>query len=445
MSALARYFKRMGLPVAGYDRTPSPLTDALQKEGIEVYFDDSPERIKPQYRKVEDTLVIYTPAVGEEQAQLLWFRGHGFSVMKRARVLGLISSGSKGVCISGTHGKTTISTLTAHLFKESHLGCTAFLGGISKNFGSNFLWDEKSDYVVMEADEYDRSFLWLQPQTALISSVDADHLDIYGDRESFIQAFSDFAAKVREGGNLVVKEGLDVDLSAVRGVKMYRYALNSMKADFYAKNIRIEKGYYNFELQTPDGLIEGLKMGIPGLLNVENAVGALALAYLNGVKADELRDSLPLFKGISRRFDIHVKSGSFIYIDDYAHHPEEIRATIESVRLMYPGYYLTGVFQPHLYTRTRDFAEEFASSLSALDEVILLDIYPARELPIEGVSSKSIGDKISGTPVKYYHYKELTEAVEIKDVPQIVITMGAGDIDRLVPALSERFRRLMES
>lgn len=444
MSALARYFKLRGCMVAGYDRTPSPVTDALQEEGIEVVFDENPDLIGPPFRAKEGTLIIFTPAVGEDQAQLIFFREGGFTVMKRAQVLGLVSRGSRSVCIAGTHGKTTITTLTAHLYRESSLGCCAFLGGIAKNFNTNFLWDETSEYVVLEADEFDRSFLWLRPYTALISAVDADHLDVYGTRESFLEAFAEFASGVVSGGSLLIKDGLPLDLSKLDpGVNIYTYSLNSKRADFYAENIRIDKGSYCFDLMTPAGVISGLEMGIPGLLNVENAVGAMGLALLNGVQPDEIRRALPMFRGIRRRFDIWHKTEDFAFIDDYAHHPEEIRATVQSVRLMYPGYHLTGVFQPHLYTRTRDFADGFADALSLLDEVVLADIYPAREEPIPGITSRSIGELISGTPVTYVEYDKLIESLTPrKDVPQVILTMGAGDIDRLVPVLAEKFKLL---
>ncbi|GAO30991.1 UDP-N-acetylmuramate--L-alanine ligase [Geofilum rubicundum] len=399
MSALARYFHHRGMPVAGYDRTPSLVTDALKKEGIEVFFDGDPELIAPVYRSKEDTLVIYTPAVEASQRQLTWFRERHFEVLKRAQVLGLISSGSQSICIAGTHGKTTISTMVAHLFKRSRIGCTAFLGGISKNYGTNFWWDEASPFVVLEADEFDRSFLWLNPQSALISSTDADHLDVYGDKEKVEAAFSDFAQRVSGDGFLLLKEGVAIREGGQQGVKVFTYSLQSPASDFYASGIKLANDLYGFDLVTPQGLIENLTLGVPGLLNIENAVGAMALALLNGVTVEEIRAALPSFEGIARRFDIHVHSPEMVYIDDYAHHPEEIHATLESVRAMYPNHKVTGIFQPHLYSRTRDFAEAFAASLSRLDALILLDIYPAREFPIPGVDAQMIGEQIKDIPV----------------------------------------------
>lgn len=439
MSALARYFHHRGIPVAGYDRTPSLVTDALKEEGVEVFFDGDPELIAPIYRSKEDTLVIYTPAVEASQRQLTWFRERHFDVLKRAQVLGLISSNAKSICIAGTHGKTTISTMVAHLFKQSSIGCTAFLGGISKNYSTNFLWNETSPFVVLEADEFDRSFLWLNPQSALISSTDADHLDIYGDKQKVEAAFSDFAHRVSGDGFLLLKEGVTIRAGLQQEVKIFTYSLQSPQTDFYAQAIKLEEGFYSFDLMTPQGLVKNLTLGVPGLLNIENAVGGIALALLNGVKADEIRTALPAFEGIARRFDIHVCSAQLIYIDDYAHHPQEIRATLESVRAMYPAFKVTGIFQPHLYSRTRDFAEEFSSALSMLDELILMDIYPAREYPIPGVDAQLIGAQIENIPVGYASKENLIQQLETSAAQQIFITMGAGDIDRLVPMLTKHF------
>lgn len=439
MSALARYFHRRGMPVAGYDRTPSLVTDALKTEGIEVFFDGDPELIAPIYRNKEETLVIYTPAVEASQRQLTWFRERHFEVLKRAQVLGLISSGSQSICVAGTHGKTTISTMVAHLFRQSHIGCTAFLGGISKNYSTNFLWDESSPFVVLEADEFDRSFLWLNPQSALISSTDADHLDIYGDKGKVEAAFSDFAQRVLSGGFLLLKEGVKVREDQQAGVTVYTYSLQAAESDFYAKGIKLDQGVYRFDLVTPLGLIENLTLGIPGLLNIENAVGAMALALLNGVEADEIRAALPSFEGIARRFDVHVSTPGLVYIDDYAHHPQEIGATLESVRAMYPNFKVTGIFQPHLFSRTRDFAEAFSAALSMLDELILMDIYPAREYPIPGVDAQLIGEQIKNIPVSYASRENMIQHLEKPASQQVIITMGAGDIDRLVPSLVKHF------
>lgn len=429
MSALARYFQLKGLTVAGYDRTPSVITDALQHEGIHVVFSDEVSLLDASFHS-DTTLVIYTPAVDALHRQLAFFRSGSYQVLKRSQVLGMITKDSNAVCVAGTHGKTTISTLTAHLFTQSNMGCTAFLGGISKNYNTNFLWNGNSPFVILEADEFDRSFLTLSPGSALVSSVDADHLDIYENRENLLEAFSDFVHRIVDGGILVAKNGLPVNWQINNNVKIYSYALQD-KCDFYATHIRLSDKAYLFNLVTPNGTIENLQMGIPGLLNVENAVGACALALLNGVTPDEIRYALPLFTGISRRFDVHINTPELVYIDDYAHHPEEIRATLLSVRALYPEHYLVGIFQPHLFTRTRDFAKEFSTSLSALDELILLDIYPAREFPIQGVTSEIILNGVKNIPAKICSKSELVDNLPHK-IPLVVITIGAGDIDREV-------------
>jgi UDP-N-acetylmuramate--alanine ligase len=428
MSALARFFHLKGLDVAGYDRTPSVITDALIQEGIHVIFSDEPNLVDHIYQNPDTTLVVYTPAVKSSHRQLHFFRNNNFRVLKRSQVLGIITTGSNAVCVAGTHGKTTISTLTTHLFTQSKKGCTAFLGGISKNYNTNFLWNGNSPFVVLEADEFDRSFLTLSPHSALVSSVDSDHLDIYENRENLLDAFKAFGQRVVEGGFLLVKKGLPVKWALSNDVKIFTYALQE-ESDFYATNIKISNKTYTFNLVTPDGILENLQMGIPGLLNVENAVGACALALLNGVTEAEIRQSLPAFTGISRRFEVHIDTPDLVYIDDYAHHPEEIRATLMSIRALYPNHYLVGIFQPHLFSRTRDFAKEFSNSLSELDELIMLDIYPAREQPMEGVTSEMILNAVKNTPSKLCSKMKLVDLLPFK-TPQVVVTMGAGDIDR---------------
>lgn len=440
MSALARYFQLLQLPVEGYDRTPSSVTDALQKEGIRVVFSDDPALISPSFNRVEGTLVIYTPAISATQQQFHYFQEQGFAIKKRSEVLGMITHDSQAICIAGTHGKTTISTLTAHLFTKSSLSCTAFLGGISKNYHTNFLWNGDSPFVVLEADEYDRSFLQLTPSTALISAVDADHLDIYGDHKSVIEAFQAFAQRIPAAGNLLIKSNIHLNWKLDASVKVFTYS-SVEKADFYATDLVLKEGLYEFSLMTPAGLIKGLRLGIPGLLNVENAVGACALALLNGATAEELVKALPQFKGIARRFDKQIETPHLIFIDDYAHHPAEIEATLKSVKAIYPNHYLVGAFQPHLYTRTRDFAEEFGQSLSLLDELFLLDVYPARELPIPGVDSAIIGKFVENTKVHYCSKDKLVENIKLHPT-MIFITMGAGDIDRIVPKITARFTEL---
>jgi len=438
MSAIARFFKLKGLSVAGYDRTPSALTDTLQKEGINIVFSDDESLIDETFRDMETTLIVYTPAV-KEHRQLKYFKENNFNVLKRSQVLGLITESNKAICIAGTHGKTTISTMAAHLFRQSSVGCNAFLGGISRNYKTNFLWDENSRFAIIEADEFDRSFLTLTPHTALVLAVDADHLDIYETKENMVEAFIMFVERIAKNGNFIVKHNLSVQWRLKENLNIFTYSLNDETADFFAENIRQDGAVYLFDLQTPGGIICDLKTGIPGLVNVENAVGACALALVNKVKTDEIRYALPLFKGIARRFDVIIDTPDLVYIDDYAHHPEEIRATLESVRAMYPNHYLTVIFQPHLFTRTHDFYTGFAKSLSLADELILLDIYPAREEPIEGVTSKIIGDLVENIPVRYCAKSEIAKNINVK-TSQVVVTMGAGDIDREVDGIKEKLQ-----
>lgn len=442
MSAIARFFKLKGLTVAGYDRTPSALTETLQIEGIKIVFSDDENLIDDNFRDVETTLVVYTPAV-KEHRQLKYFRENNFNVLKRSQVLGMITESCNAVCVAGTHGKTTISTMTAHLYRQSQTGCNAFLGGISKNYDTNFFWDENSLFTIVEADEFDRSFLTLKPHTALVSAIDADHLDIYQNKENMIAAFIEFVNKIIPNGNFIVKNNLPVMWDLKDNLNIFTYSLDDNTSDFFAENIRQEDVVYLFDLQTPGGIISNLKTGIPGLVNVENAVGACALALVNNVKVDEIRDALPLFKGIARRFDIQINTPDLVYIDDYAHHPEEIRATLESVRALYPNYKMIVIFQPHLFTRTRDFYQEFAKSLSFADELFLLDIYPAREEPIEGITSKIIGNLVKNIPVHYIAKSEIAEKIPVKS-PQVIVTMGAGDIDREVAVVKEKLLRVRE-
>lgn len=437
MSALARFFHSSGYLVAGYDRTSGPVTDALTDEGIEVIFDASEQCIPDIFRSPGDTLVVYTPAVPVTHHQLVWFTEYGFDVFKRSRVLGMVTESLKAVCVAGTHGKTTVSTITAFLFHQSSMGVNAFLGGISKNFGTNFIGNPTSEFVVLEADEFDRSFWQLTPYAALITSMDADHLDIYGSASEVKAGFDGFARKIKENGWLVLKAGLPVPEGLAGNVEVISYSI-TREADYHAVNIRENGGAYIFDIETPKGVFTDFRMGIPGLINVENALGAIALSLLCGVTPEEIRQSLPLFRGIARRFDVVFRNpGKLIYIDDYAHHPEEIRATLKSVRAAYPGKKVTGIFQPHLYSRTRDFAEEFSASLEeGLDNIVLLPVYPAREEPIPGVSSEIILEKISGKPAMLSQKEELISAIDQMN-PEILITMGAGDIDRLVPEIKK--------
>ncbi|MFO8001195.1 MAG: Mur ligase family protein, partial [Marinilabilia sp.] len=392
--------------------------------------------IPSAFTNPSSTLVIYTPAVPAGHQQLDWFRQKDFKVLKRSRVLGLITEDMKSVCVAGTHGKTTVSTLTAYLLHNSSLGANAFLGGIPKNFGTNFLHDPNSDLVVLEADEFDRSFWQLTPSTALITSMDADHLDVYGNSDKVKEGFTGFAARIKEKGRLLIKAGLPVPEGLAEGVEVFTYSREN-EADYKIINLKYHKGLYSFDLKTPEGKISGFTSGMPGLVNVENAAAALALCLMHGADPDELKRALPRFQGIARRFDVLIDTPYLVYIDDYAHHPEEIRATLESVRDAYPDREVTGVFQPHLYTRTRDFAEAFASALDeGLDHIILLPVYPAREEPIPGVDSALIAKYLSKEKCLLIEKEELIPVLKKRE-PDILITLGAGDIDRLVPAVHE--------
>jgi len=428
MSALARYFKHLGKNVAGYDRTPTALTETLQAEGIAVHFEDDIRFIPSKWNPAE-TLAVYTPALPDDHKELSWCREKPIWLMKRARALGIICNGKSCIAVSGTHGKTTVSTITATILSQSKTGCGAFLGGISKNFGSNLLLPpENSPWIVAEADEFDRSFLHLQPYLALVTSIDADHLDIYGDKGKITESFEKFISQIKPGGKLVVKKGVELNTSKTRA-EVFSYSLTE-KADFNTVNLHLnsEGGYYSFDLKTPDGIIAHCKLNYPGLVNVENAVAAVSLAFLAGAAADDIKSGLEEYQGVVRRFDVKFKSETQIYIDDYAHHPAELEAVIRSVKALYPTRKVTGIFQPHLYSRTRDFAGEFAASLDLLDETVLVPVYPAREEPIKGVNSELIFDKIKN------ENKFLIKKSEVPDLlknhkTDIVLTMGAGDID----------------
>ncbi len=434
MSALARYYKHQGAVVAGYDRTPSPLTEALEGEGIIVHYEDglalAPEAF---IHHKENVLVIYTPAVPADHSELQYFRQNGYEVIKRSAALGHLAASKTTLAVAGTHGKTTTTTLLSHLLTVSTDGCSAFLGGISKNYNSNLLLSQ-APALVAEADEYDRSFLQLFPQIAVITAADPDHLDIYGTPEAMQQAFVDFAAQVKPGGVLIVKEGVNLPFVLSGGQKLYRYSYDR-PADFYAGNIRLRHdGLHCFDLHYPDGVLKDCVLGIPGWVNIENAVAASAAAWAYGADMEKLSTALESFAGVRRRFDVQVNRQGCTYIDDYAHHPEELRAAITSIRETYPGRKITGVFQPHLYSRTRDFADGFAESLSLLDRLILLDIYPARELPVAGVSSEIIFDKVTQTNKQLCRKEELMDLLAKEDT-DVLVTFGAGDIDRFVPQI----------
>ena len=436
MSALARYFKYTGKNVAGYDKTPSDLTAKLQEEGIDVHYEDDIRKIPSKWNPAE-TIAVYTPAIPEEHKELNWFKSQPIGLFKRAKVLGLIANEKRGVAVAGTHGKTTTSTMVANMLNKTKVGCGAFLGGISKNFGSNLLLPkDDSPWIVAEADEFDRSFLHLQPQLALVTSVDADHLDIYGDKAKIVESFEKFISQIRKDGKLVVKKGVELDTSKTT-VKIYTYSLKD-DTDFRAMNLKLDEntGFYRFDLKTPEGVIANCSMNYPGLVNVENTIGASALAWLAGLSANEIKAGISDYQGVARRFDIQYKSENKIYIDDYAHHPEELKAFITSVKALYPGRKVTGIFQPHLYSRTKDFAAEFAASLDLLDRAILIPLYPAREEPIKGVSSEIIFEKMKLEEKFLLEKDECMEQIK-GDENELLLTMGAGDIDRMVKPIVE--------
>lgn len=437
MSALARYFHSKGKHVAGYDKTPSDLTETLIKEGIHIHYVDDVTLIPEACKQVDSTLVVYTPAIPETHSELNYFKNNGFILMKRARVLGEITKSERGLCVAGTHGKTTTSSMLAHLLKQSHVDCNAFLGGILKNYNTNLMLSDKSDLAVIEADEFDRSFHWLSPYMAVITAVDPDHLDIYGTPEAYRESFEYFTSLIRPDGCLVMKKGLQLQPRLPKGAKLYTYSATE-EADFFARNIRIGNGDIVFDFVTPTGYIEDVKLGVPVKVNIENGVAAMALAQLNGVTDEEIKRGMASFAGPVRRFDFHLKRNDIVLLDDYAHHPAELKASIQSVKELYPDKKITGIFQPHLYTRTRDFAADFAASLSLLDELILLDIYPAREEPIPGVTSQLIFDQVTLKEKRMIKKEELLDLVKKEAADfQVVLMLGAGNIDRLVEPVKQ--------
>ena len=439
MSALARYFRFIGKLVDGYDKTPSPLTLDLENEGILVHYIDDLSKV-PTFEEKETTLVIYTPAVPKDLQELRYFKENNFQIYKRSQVLGLLTEGKKCIAIAGTHGKTSVTTMTAHLLKQSAVDCSAFMGGISKNYKTNLLLSERnSPYIVVEADEFDRSFLQLHPDLAVVTWMDADHLDIYGDHQSMVMAFADFVRQIKKDGTLVYRKGLNIDKSWNNSISYYSYSI-SEEADFQAIHIKIVEGAYHFDLKTPFGMIEGLSLSYPGLMNVENAVAACAMALMSGVENQEIRDALHGYTGVVRRFDVRFTGKKTIYIDDYAHHPRELEATIRSVRDLYPGKHVTGIFQPHLFTRTRDFADDFASALDLLDSALVMEIYPARELPIEGVDSQMILSKMTSKSKRLCQKNEFPEILGDYNL-EILLTLGAGDIDRLIDPIVSYLRQ----
>lgn len=437
MSAIARFFQRKGADVSGYDRTPSPLTSELQQEGIPICYDESPGLIPENI-----DLVVLTPAIPQSHQGLVYLRSKGVPIIKRSEILGIITGEGKTIAVAGTHGKTTTSTLTAHILYQSEVGCNAFLGGISNNYHSNLLIsDHPTPWMVTEADEFDRSFLQLNPLIATITATDADHLDIYGTHQSLLDSFEQFAEQIKPGGFLILKGGTPLRINN-KYITVYTYSLDDSATDCHAANIVFDGTRYHFDLIMPQRIIRDLSPGIPAKVNVENAVAACTMAALANCPDDQIRSALSTFTGIKRRFDIRINKNGRVYIDDYAHHPEEIKALISSVRHMYPESKITGIFQPHLFSRTRDFAEGFAYELSKLDECFLLSIYPAREIPIAGVSSYTIADRMS-IDAKVVTTEMLLAAIKDKQ-PEVLLTIGAGDIDRLVEPLENIIRNQTE-
>lgn len=441
MAALERYFLSKGYKVAGYDRTPSELTDALMTEGVEITFDEDPSLI-PQYcRNPQSTLVVYTPAVPESHAGLKWFRENGFEVVKRAKVLGIVTEHSRSLCFAGTHGKTTTSSMAAHIMQVSGTGCNAFLGGVLRNYDSNFLLSNTSPYSVIEADEFDRSFHRLKPYIAVITSTDPDHLDIYGTEEAYLESFAHFTELISPQGALIVHTGLKLVPRPDPGVRIYSYGRNH--GDFHAANVRKGNGEIVFDMVTPWETITDISLGVPVDINIENAIAAMAACRLVDVDAQAMKEAMKTFMGAKRRFEFWLREdgeNGKVMIDDYAHHPDELRASISSVRYLYPGRKLTVIFQPHLYTRTRDFANEFAEALSQADEVILLPIYPARELPIPGVTSEIILEKVKCGEKRIYSKENLISSLQMLNF-EVLLTVGAGDISNLLPQVCCEFKK----
>ena len=435
MSALVRYFLSKGKAVGGYDRTASALTEKLRQEGADIHYEDNVALIPEVFLNPATTLIEYTPAIPAEHKELTYFREHNFEIQKRAQVLGMITQTERGLCVAGTHGKTTTSTMAAFLLDNSHVKCNAFLGGISKNYGTNLLVSDQSDFVVIEADEFDRSFHWLTPYATVITATDSDHLDIYGTHEAYLESFRKYTSLIRPDGYLIIKKGIDLQPDVKEGVTVYTYS--DKEGDFHAENIRIGNGEIFFDFISPLGNIKDVQLGVPVYVNIENGIAAMALAQIGGATAEEIKAAMPQFKGVDRRFDFKLKNDHIVFLSDYAHHPAEIKQSVSSLRMLYPDKKLTAIFQPHLYTRTRDFYKDFADSLSLLDEVILLDIYPARELPIEGVTSKLIYDNLRpGIEKTMCHKEDLIELLKTKNI-EVLITLGAGDVDNYVTPIYE--------
>ena len=434
MSAIARYFLKKGLVVAGYDKTPSDLTRQLQEEGMLIHYEENVDAIPEACKQKEDCLVIYTPAIPEEHQELQYFRKNAFEIQKRAQVLGTLTKAHKGLCVAGTHGKTTTSTMCAHIMHQSHLDCNAFLGGISKNYGTNYILSD-SDYVVIEADEFDRSFHWLRPWMSVITATDPDHLDIYGTKDAYLESFRHYSELIQPGGALIIHRGLEMKEQLQDGVRRYDYSLT--EGDFHAEHIRIENGEITFDFISPIECIKDVQLGQPIPINIENGIAAMAMAQLNGCTAEELKNGMKTYGGVDRRFDFKIKTKELVFLSDYAHHPKEIYQSAKSIRELYKDKHITAIFQPHLYTRTRDFYKDFAEALSQLDEVILTEIYPARELPIPGVTSQLIYDNLKeGVKKQMIQKADVLDFIREHEF-EVLIVLGAGDLDNQVPAITK--------
>ena len=433
MSALVRYFLTKGYQVGGYDKTPSELTEKLIEEGAKIHYEENVDGIDECFKQKDSTLVVYTPAIPAEHQELTFFRENGFEIQKRAQVLGFLTQSHKGLCVAGTHGKTTTSTMAAHLLHQSAVDCNAFLGGISKNYGTNYILSN-SDYVVIEADEFDRSFHWLRPYMTVITATDPDHLDIYGTKEAYLESFRHYTTLIQPGGALIIHKGLEMRADVQEGVKVYEYSRE--EGDFHAENIRIGGGEIVFDFVHPGGVVKDIQLGVPVSINIENGIAAMALAILNGVTDDELRSGMKSFRGVDRRFDFKVKTDKMVFLSDYAHHPNEIEQSVKSVRELYKDKKIAAIFQPHLYTRTRDFYKEFAAALSLLDTVYLCDIYPAREQPIPGVTSQLIYDNLrEGIEKHLIHKEDILDVVKQRNF-DVLMSLGAGDIENFVPQIT---------
>ena len=435
MSAIARYFIRKGLVVAGYDKTPSDLTHQLEKEGMLIHYEENVDEIPHACRDPKSCLVIYTPAIPKEHKELVFFNEGGFTVEKRAQVLGTLTRTHKGLCVAGTHGKTSTSTMCAHIMHQSHIDCNAFLGGISKNYGTNYILSDHSDYVVIEADEFDRSFHWLRPWMTVITSTDPDHLDIYGTKEAYLESFRHYTTLIQPGGALIIHKNLEMKADVQPGVKVYEYSRD--EGDFHAENIVIDNGEITFDFVSPIETVKGIELGQPVPINIDNSIAAMAMAQLNGCTAEELRYAMKTYHGVVRRFDFKIKNKKHVFLSDYAHHPKEIYQSAKSLRELYKDRKITAIFQPHLYTRTRDFYNDFADALSQLDEVILCDIYPAREQPIPGVTSKLIYDNLKpGVEKSLISKDDVLDLVKKRNF-DVLVVLGAGDLDNLCPQITK--------